>query len=151
MSTVHASEGASGCCVFAKGAPDVMLARAPTSSSAESGPLDRRARRALARANEQLADEALRTLAVAYAICRAASLAGAEPRRRRLEQKLVVVGLVGLVDPPRPEVRDAIAGRGGRHPAVMITATTRAPRAPSRRDRASTDDGRVVTGGSWSA
>lgn len=56
----------------------------------------------LQQASEQMADEALRVLATAYR-----PLADEEPDES-LEQSLIFCGLVGMIDPPRPEVAPAI-------------------------------------------
>ena len=53
---------------------------------------------------DRLADQALRTLAVAY---RPLS-DGTPPQDESIERELVYLGLVGIIDPPRPEARPAI-------------------------------------------
>lgn len=93
--------------VVTKGAPDVLLARCTRERAAgQERPLTEERRRQIHSAVERLADQALRPLAVAYRPLDATK-PPAEPET--LEQELVYAGLVGMIDPPRPEVRDAIA------------------------------------------
>ena len=108
MSTVEADlEGELGVAVVTKGAPDVLLARCTAERVAEEvRPLDDERRRALLATVEQLAERALRTLAVAY---RPLPDASRPPVDESLERELVYLGLVGILDPPRAEARDAIA------------------------------------------
>ena len=108
MSTVEADlEGELGVAVVTKGAPDVLLARCTAERAAEVvRPLDDERRRALLATVEQLAERALRTLAVAY---RPLPGASRPPADESLERELVYLGLVGILDPPRAEARDAIA------------------------------------------
>ena len=108
MSTVEADlEGELGVAVVTKGAPDVLLARCTAERVAEEvRPLDDERRRALFATVEQLAERALRTLAVAY---RPLPDASRPPVDESLERELVYLGLVGILDPPRAEARAAIA------------------------------------------
>lgn len=68
------------------------------------------------RAQERLADQALRVLAVAYRPL------APQDEEERCEQDLILIGLVGLIDPPRPEATRALAAaaRAGVR-TVMIT------------------------------
>ena len=92
-----------------KGAPDVLLARA-SRFLGESGdlPLDGPARARFASENARLAGQAMRVMAVAQ---REIALHDFDPAADLMPwaQQLSLVGLVGIVDPPRPEARDAIA------------------------------------------
>jgi Ca2+-transporting ATPase len=100
--------------VVTKGAPDVLLARCTHERVAGEVRRLTDARRAEIAADvERLADLALRTLAVAYR-----PLPDAEPPPgsadealeswEALERELVYLGMVGIIDPPRPEARVAI-------------------------------------------
>ena len=68
---------------------------------------------------EQMSSDALRVLAVAYKIIDAVP---ENPTSEILESDLTFMGLVGMIDPPRPEAKDAVAvcRRAGIKP-VMIT------------------------------
>ena len=107
MSTIEQDlEGELGVAVVTKGAPDVLLGRCTTERAAgEVRPLTDARRRDVLAAVDRLAN-ALRTLAVAYR-----PLDGDEraPADESLERELVYLGLVGIIDPPRPEARTAIA------------------------------------------
>ncbi|MDO9011645.1 MAG: cation-translocating P-type ATPase [Gallionella sp.] len=95
--------------MFIKGAPDVLLARS-THSLAENGeqPLNAAARAAIEAENEHLAVQALRVLAVARRIIPAADFDPAGDLWAWAEG-WTFLGLAGLMDPPRPEAKAAIA------------------------------------------
>ncbi len=104
-----------------KGAPDVVLdlcTRYQTIQD-QAVPLDEAARQRILRANEAMAKQALRVLAVAY---RVEPEAADEATAEALERDLIFVGLIGMIDPARPEVRPALetARRAGVR-TVMIT------------------------------
>jgi P-type Ca2+ transporter type 2C len=120
MSTVQADiAGELGVAVVTKGAPDVLLARCTAERVAgEVVPLTDERRAEILATVERLADLALRTLSVAY---RPLPDSGT-PQDESIEHELVYLGLVGIIDPPRPEARTAIAeaaGAGIR--VIMIT------------------------------
>ncbi|MFC8923278.1 cation-translocating P-type ATPase [Cellulosimicrobium sp. NPDC057127] len=105
MATFHEIDGAIRC--YVKGAPDVLLARSATFLTADgtTAPLDDDARARVARENDGLAREGMRVLAVARRDVARADLGGdLLPLVRDLE----LLALVGIVDPPRREARDAI-------------------------------------------
>jgi len=123
MSTLHPrKEG--GWTVYVKGAPDVLLERCVGLSEGD--------RRRVLAANEEMAGQALRVIAVARREL-AILPPGLEPRA--VESSLTFLGLFGLMDPPRPEVRGAVevCHRAGVRP-VMITGDHRATAAAVARE-----------------
>jgi Ca2+-transporting ATPase len=123
MSTVHSdTERAERLIVFAKGAPDVLLARCTHELlGGTSRPLTEERRRSILRANEELAAEALRTLGAAFRSLPADALTR-DAVDERVEHDLVFLGLIGLIDPPRDEARDAVArARAAGIRPIMIT------------------------------
>lgn len=104
---------------YTKGAPDVLLAKCTAYlDGSEVCPLTEEKREEILRANRAMADEALRVLAAA---CRRWDrLPEATPEE--LEHDLVFLGLCGMIDPVRPEVKAAIdeCREAGIRP-VMIT------------------------------
>ncbi|HEY0868501.1 MAG TPA: cation-translocating P-type ATPase, partial [Fimbriimonas sp.] len=123
MSTVHAdTQHEENFLSLTKGAPDVLLARCDCELvGEETVPLTPERRREIVSNNDQLAGEALRTLGVAFRRLPAESFAEEEVDES-LEQDLVVLGLIGMIDPPRQEAREAVAKarRAGIRP-IMIT------------------------------
>ena len=123
MSTVHTdAEQSERILVFTKGAPDVLLTRCTQELIGDTPrPLSETRRRTIAEINADLAGRALRTLAVAYRSLPAAAFE-IDDVDERVEHDLVFAGLVGMIDPPRDEARDAVARakRAGVRP-VMIT------------------------------
>ncbi|MCI8303910.1 MAG: calcium-translocating P-type ATPase, PMCA-type [Lawsonibacter sp.] len=120
MSTIHiCQEG--GWTVFVKGAPDVLLERCVSTPGGPMTPGDRT--RALA-ANEDMAGRALRVIAVAR---KELDSLPSRLEPANVERNLTFLGLFGLMDPPRPEVKAAVAKchLAGVRP-VMITGDHRA-------------------------
>jgi calcium-translocating P-type ATPase len=103
MSTVERREGELW--VDVKGAPESILPRC-TAIAAAAGPrlLDEPGRAEVRAATDRFADEGLRVLAVAQR-----RLGGEIPAsREEAERDLTLLGLVAMIDPPRPEVADAV-------------------------------------------
>ena len=110
MSTVHTdAERKERVLVFTKGAPDVLLTRCQHELvGSERRPLSDERRAEIMRLNAELAGEALRTLAVAARELPAGAFDSQEVDER-VEHDLVFAGLIGMIDPPRPEARSAVA------------------------------------------
>lgn len=108
MSTVHKME--QGYRVMVKGAPDVLLNRC-TLPAAQA--------QVVAEKNAEMASNALRVLGVAY---KDIAEVPTELTSEDLENNLTFVGLVGMIDPPRQEVKAAVEQcyEAGIRP-VMIT------------------------------
>ena len=94
--------------VIVKGAFDMMTARCTL------GNLE-----AARKMNESMSEQALRVLAIGYKVM---DQIPEEVTSETMENGLTLLGLVGMIDPPRPEARDAVAlcRRAGIKP-VMIT------------------------------
>jgi calcium-translocating P-type ATPase len=118
MSTLEAdAEHGGGIAVITKGAPDVLLGRCTSERVAGSiRPLTAERRHEILAAVDRLADRALRTLAVAYRPVRDA----APSEDESIEHELVYLGMVGIIDQPRPEARVAIAEAAGAGVRVMM-------------------------------
>ena len=118
MSTVH--DLGTSFVQYTKGGPDVVLARcAYYYENGESKPMTEEKRAEIMAANKAMADKALRVLAVAK---RDWATKPADNTPEFLEQELVFLGLTGMIDPVRPEVKAAIEEcRSAGIRAVMIT------------------------------
>lgn len=90
--------------VFTKGAPDMLLKKC-TSICQKKGVtlLTRELRRKILEANDEMAQDALRVIAVAYK-----RLDSLPYNRDELESNLTFIGLIGMLDPPRPETAEAV-------------------------------------------
>ena len=117
MSTVHPLNGKYR--VMVKGAPDVLLSRCTRALADGARPLDAALAREAAAANAAMAERALRVLACAY---KDVDELPRELTSETLERDLTFAGLVGMIDPPRLEVKEAVAQcyAAGIRP-VMIT------------------------------
>jgi Ca2+-transporting ATPase len=90
--------------LFVKGAPDVIIKKCSEIQTLK-GLTDITAELAdkVMKANDDMASRALRILGVAYK-----KLGKREPGRESLEEGLVFAGLIGMIDPPRSEVKKAV-------------------------------------------
>ncbi len=121
MSTAHDDTRKDRVMVFSKGAPDVLLARCTHERVGETAAeLTAERRTALLASVDGLAREALRTIGVAYRTLRHNAVTGEFTDEH--EHDFVWLGVVGMIDPPRPEARDsvAVARRAGVR-VIMIT------------------------------
>jgi len=109
MSTAHADQAkGERVMVFSKGAPDILLARCTHERVGEEArPLTEERRAAILAVVEGLAGEALRTLGAAYRTLERDAASG--ELREDDEQELVFLGVVGMIDPPRPEAARSVA------------------------------------------
>lgn len=107
---------AGGAVMYAKGAPEAILTKCVAERrTGQVVPLSDSRRQEIMQANAQMAAGALRVLAFAYRDCPD----GAE---RFAEEELVFVGLTGMIDPPREEVKQAVATcRAAGIRPIMIT------------------------------
>ena len=118
MSTIHAVNG--NFVQYTKGGPDVILSRCTHYwENGKSQPMTQAKIDEIMAANKAMADKALRVLAAAM---RFWDDKPADNTPEYLEQELIFVGLTGMIDPVRPEVKAAIeeCRAAGIRP-VMIT------------------------------
>jgi Ca2+-transporting ATPase len=102
MTTVHEVEGKH--VAYVKGAPDLLLERCDRLwTDGKVSQLSKAEKDAITAKNEEYAGGALRVLGFAYK-----EIGQGEPRET-YEEDLIFVGLQAMRDPPRSEVRDAIA------------------------------------------
>jgi Ca2+-transporting ATPase len=105
MTTLH--QAAEGVCAYAKGAPEIILASCSHQLlGTESVFLDDEEKNIIVEAATGMASEALRVLALAWK---------PHARLEDAEEGMVFLGLVGMIDPPRPEARKAVeqCGKAG--------------------------------------
>jgi Ca2+-transporting ATPase len=131
---------------FVKGAPDILLDLSDTIiEDGKAVPLTSEKRKEVLQVNQSLAQQALRVLAISYRpfdappdICSSETV----------EKNLVFVGLMGMIDPARPEVKDAvrIAHNAGMK-TVMVTGDYKdTAEAVAREIGLLTKGGKVYTG-----
>ena len=114
MTTLHRYHGTNR--IITKGAPDILLELCTHYFDGNKiQPMTQSARRTFLEKNAQMASDALRVIAVAYRDTQ-------ETSTKNAEKNLVFAGLIGMIDPPRPEVFSAVAicKKAGIRP-VMIT------------------------------
>ncbi|MFE3638299.1 cation-translocating P-type ATPase [Streptomyces sp. NPDC059168] len=117
MSTVHRG-GDGGLFAYVKGAPLELLGRCDAvERGGTRAPLTDAERGRVAAAADAMAGQGLRVLAVARR-----DLTGPRPPPEEVERRLTLLGLAGMYDPPRPEVRDAVDAC--RHAGVRIVMVT---------------------------
>ncbi|XOQ48546.1 MAG: calcium-translocating P-type ATPase, PMCA-type [Eubacteriales bacterium] len=132
MTTVHRLSGGRFR-IIAKGAPDILFAHCTSGA---------------ARQNEEMASRALRVIGVAY---RDVDVLPEKPEE--IEQNLIFCGLIGMIDPPRPQVKSAVelCKKAGILP-VMITGDHAATAAAIAKQLGILDGKkRVITGASLDA
>lgn len=154
MTTIHrvdaapdiAAAAGSAVVAFVKGAPDVILDLcARRVESGKAVPLTAEARAAILAQNHGMATSALRVLAVA---CRPLDAVPEMPTPETVERDLVFIGLLGMIDPPRQEVVDALkVAHGAGLKCVMVTGDYKDTAEAIARDIGMLrPDGLVLTG-----
>ena len=128
MTTIHRVDGApdivaavgSAVTAFVKGAPDVILDLCTQRlEGGKTVPLTAEARATILAQNHGMATSALRVLAVA---CRPLDSVPDAPVPEAVERDLVFIGLLGMIDPPRQEVVEALkVAHGAGLKCVMVT------------------------------
>ncbi len=162
MSTIHRVNGqmvagnqeAAPYVVYVKGAPDIVLDLCDyIDENGQVSPLTAEKRAEILKANENMADEALRVLGVAYRpLPQVAENSSTTERMgeltRQVERELTFMGLIGMIDPARPEVKPAIAmARGAGIRTAMVTGDYRNTAVAIARELdLLTPGGKVLTG-----
>ncbi len=137
MTTLHATP--SGSVAYSKGAPETIIDSC-LQKQTDNGivPFDAAAKEKILEAARRMAADALRVIAIA-------SKPGAT--RNDAEQGMTFLGLVGMIDPPRPEAKAAIEKcRQAGIKVVMITGDHPVTAQAVARELGILTGGRVVTG-----
>ncbi|MGH8067633.1 MAG: cation-translocating P-type ATPase, partial [Candidatus Entotheonellia bacterium] len=148
MSTIHSdAERQERLLALTKGAPDILLARCSQELvGEESRPLTAERRAEIVQNNEALAGAALRTLGVAFRSLPKDAFRGEEVDER-VEHDLVFLGLIGMIDPPRQEAKEAVArAKGAGIRPMMITGDHPKTAAVIAEELGIVENGRAVTG-----
>jgi Ca2+-transporting ATPase len=130
---------------FTKGAVDELLAiSSEVWVKDQAVPINQEWIERIEKANSLLAEEGMRVLGVA---CRSVEELPRQDNGYNLEQELIFVGLVGMIDPARPEVRDAVqtCKTAGIRP-IMITGDHPLTARHIAEELGITTDGEVLTG-----
>jgi P-type Ca2+ transporter type 2C len=138
MTTLHQT-GAS-LTAYAKGAPEVILASCSTQLTGEGvQALNADERKAILAVAQEMAGNALRVLAIA---------AKPEAILETAAQEMIFLGLAGMIDPPRPEAKAAIAlcTDAGIRPVMITGDHPVTAQAVARELGLLRNGGRVVTG-----
>lgn len=105
-----------------KGAPDIVLSlckKVQAMDDKHTHPMDDAMKAKVLEANDAMTKDALRVLGLAY---RTVDAHPGEENMEALEEDLIFVGLIGMIDPPRPEVKPALLkARHAGIRTVMIT------------------------------
>ncbi|MBI5876315.1 MAG: cation-translocating P-type ATPase [Chloroflexi bacterium] len=143
-------EGAPAHVALTKGAVDSLLAVCDRVwVGAEAAPLDEAHRLRIAHANDELAARGVRVIGVAVSPLDAFDPGAPAPVKAKLERNLVFAGLMGMIDPPRAEVRDAVhtCRAAGIRPVMITGDHPLTAQAIARAlDIAGPDDDGILTG-----
>jgi magnesium-transporting ATPase (P-type) len=102
MTTLHRTPG--GVVAHVKGSPQAVLERSTSAQwDGQTVPLGDGLRQQIAEANDAMAHQGLRVLAIA-----SKELDDAKANQEDAESDLIFLGLIGMADPPRPEVSAAV-------------------------------------------
>jgi P-type Ca2+ transporter type 2C len=142
-SVLNVVQGSASYIAFTKGAVDSLLEISSDvwSGDGQAEPLTEEWRERISAANEQLAGEGIRVLGVSLRRLRTVDGIGQE-----LEHDLTFLGMVGMIDPPRCEAKDAVetCKRAGIRP-VMITGDHPLTARHIATELGIAEDGRILT------
>jgi Ca2+-transporting ATPase len=137
MTTIN--KGPDGMIAYSKGAPEIILqsCRRQKTENAEIA-IDAESREKILKEAHQMAGEAMRVLAVAYKPVET---------MENIEEDMIFLGLVGMIDPPRPEATAAIKTcEEAGIKVVMITGDHPVTALAVAREIGLLKTGRIVTG-----
>jgi Ca2+-transporting ATPase len=154
MTTIHRMQTAGGnlcfdcpsTVAFVKGAPDMLLDICDQIiENGKAVPISEQKKKEVLGINHDMAQQALRVLGVAY---RPMNGVPAECTCEIVEKNLTFVGLMGMIDPARPEVKEAVKiAQGAGLKSVMVTGDYKdTAEAIAREIGMLTPGGKVLTG-----
>ena len=110
--------------IAVKGAPDIVLELCTKYQGMNDKPLEmtKEAKERILAANDAMTKDALRVLGFAYRLDRDVSDNAKDLSADELEKDLVFVGLLGMIDPPRTEVKPAL--EKARHAGIRTVMIT---------------------------
>jgi Ca2+-transporting ATPase len=141
MTTIHEVNGKT--IAYVKGAPEVVLELCNRIYKGEKVKrLDPKGKEQILSTVKQFAAEALRVLAFAYR-----EVTSTKFTSKEVEKNLIFVGLVGMIDPPREEVKEAIrVCKKAGIKAVMITGDHKLTAEAIAKQIGMLESGKVLTG-----
>ncbi len=142
--------------VHAKGSADVLLKLCSTYATDDGDvPLTDEARDLFIQETERMSSESLRVLGVARRVFKERASVPPEPGKKlemtdgELEEELTFIGLVGMIDPPREGVKEAVAKCAAAHVrAVMITGDHKLTATAIAKELGLWDEGAIAVTGS---
>ena len=110
--------------IAVKGAPDIVLELCTQYQGMDDKPraMTKEAKERILAANDSMTKDALRVLGLAYRLEKDVPDNPEELKAEELEKDLVFVGLVGMIDPPRTEVKPAL--EHARHAGIRTVMIT---------------------------
>ena len=133
-------------CTFVKGAPDIILDLCDSIiKDGKAIPLSAEKRKDVLAENQDMARQALRVLGMAY---RPMDSVPNQCTPEEMERGLTFIGLLGMIDPARPEVREAVkVAQGAGLKSVMVTGDYKdTAEAVAREIGLLTPGGKVLSG-----
>jgi Ca2+-transporting ATPase len=110
--------------IVVKGAPDIVLELCTKYQGMDDKPLEmtKEAKERILAANDTMTKDALRVLGFAYRLDKNVPDKAEDLNADELEKDLVFVGLIGMIDPPRTEVKPAL--ERARHAGIRTVMIT---------------------------
>jgi Ca2+-transporting ATPase len=146
MTTIHPNGAEGRFIAYTKGAPDLLLELSSrVLRDGRPEPLSEEERARLREENSRMASKALRVLGFAY---REFSSLPERLTPEEVERELTFIGLVGMIDPARPEVKEAIArARGAGISTYMVTGDHKDTAVAIARELGLLEEGDLVLDG----